>query len=111
MKHSKKKFLKSSKIGDDVADVLNSAAVDENAIVEFKKKNFDGMYALIHTDGNEVIQAFKYTDSATKTYFIPEPNPIVIYFEMGRFYFRKIDESKINLFIELDNLNKTYMKS
>lgn len=82
-------------------DVISSIPVNEQAIAELKRTNFEGHYAIIQTDGNELIQAFQYNKNGN-TYFIPEPNPIVIYFEVGRLYIKNIAKAQQTLFDELN---------
>ncbi|MCX8020779.1 MAG: hypothetical protein N2747_09830, partial [Chitinophagaceae bacterium] len=60
MKHIKKKFLRALAAGDDVINVISSAPVNEQAIAELKRTNFEGYYVILQTDGNELIQAFHY---------------------------------------------------
>jgi hypothetical protein len=105
MRHLKKKYLKAYKVGDNVADVLKSATVDEKAITEIRKNNFDGYYNILVTEGpegNELIQTFQY-NLDKRVYFIPEPNPIVVYFEIARSYEKDIKTAKLKLLDEYDN--------
>lgn len=104
MKHLKKKFLKVFKVGNDVMEVMGSATVNESTIAELVRTDFEGYYAILQTDGNEIIQTFQYNKGG-KVYFIPEPNPIVIYFEVARNSFRHIEKNKKPIFDEL-NQNK-----
>ncbi len=101
MKHIKKKFLNSHTVTDDVINIISSATVNEQTIAELRRTNFDGHYAILQTDGNELIHAFQYIKN-NNIYFIPEPNPIVIYFEVGRYYYRQIAKAQQTLFEELN---------
>lgn len=100
MKHLKRKFLKVAKVGDDVIGVLQSAPVNETAIAEIKNKGYEGYYAIMQTEGNELIQAFQYNNNGHAC-FIPEPNPIVIYFELARFHLGHLKTKKISLLKEI----------
>jgi hypothetical protein len=100
MKHVVKKFLSKHKVGNDVVDVINSVPFNENAIAQLIQTKFENYYALLQTDDNELIQAFKYQVD-DKSYFIPEPNPIVIYFEIGRHNSRQTAEWKSKVINEL----------
>lgn len=110
MKHVIKKFLKSHQVGDQVIEIINSTPIDINAIEELKKTNFENYHALLQTEGNEIIYGFKY-NSINSTYFIPEPNPIVIYFETARFNYRQISNLKDKLFEELNLLKPNAYKT
>ena len=102
MKHLKKKFVSAKKVNDEVVEQFNNVTVNEDAIIELSQNRFNGYYATVMTDNNQLIQAFNYTDSNTgNLYFIPEPNPIVIYFETGRHFLNDIENKKSLLFDEL----------
>lgn len=105
MKHLKKKFLRAEIVGEEIIKKLDSVPFDEDDIMELKKNKYEGYYGTLRTIENTLIQAFKYKDDSGKIFFIPEPKPIVIYFETGRFFQNSIVEKRKLLFDELNNEN------
>lgn len=104
MKHLIKKYVKAIDISQGVVDVLNEARVDENKLSEISQNKLDGYYGMIQFDNNKLIQTFKYiTDN--KTFLIPEPDPIVIYFDTARLYHKTIQERRNKLFENLKVAN------
>jgi hypothetical protein len=106
MKHVKKKYVQAAKLSKDVINVLDSAPVDEAKMSELKRTNFADHFALVLTDGDYLIQAFKY-NKADAVLFIPEANPIVIYFETARFNCKNVEKGKRLLFEEIGQIGKT----
>lgn len=104
MKHLVKKYVRSAKVGQDVADVINSA-IDEKRIKEIADNNMEGYVGWVQTYDNEIIQTFKFNENG-KMFLIPEPNPIVIYFDTARFYIKTILDKRNKLFAELNNPKK-----
>ena len=102
MKHLKKKFvLKPTKPNDSVKKVLDNAQAVEPEEYENITQNIPDLFGLIETKEGELIQAFYYR-SNNVDYLIPEPNPIVIYFETGRHYYKYTQATREALFKELD---------
>lgn len=93
MRHIKRKFVIATKIREDVVKVLETAPVDMGKINELHRTNFANHLAIIETDGNQLIQAFKYA-KPVPALFIPEANPIVIYFETARTHWKNIEEAR-----------------
>jgi hypothetical protein len=93
MKHLKRKYVKSTKIGDEVANYLENTSIAEDVVEKIVQQNFDGYYAIVKTNGNELIQTFKFPQDE-KFFFIPEPDPIVIYFDTGRNFYKNISSLK-----------------
>lgn len=55
------------------------------------------------TDANEVIQAFPFKDGQGKVLFIPEPDPILIYFHTAYINYRLINDKRKEIFNILGN--------
>jgi hypothetical protein len=106
MKHVKKKYVSATKLGDDVIQVINNARVNDEKIAELQKTNFANHYAHIQTDENYLIQTFQYNE-LNIPFFIPEPNPIVIYFETARFNIKNVLLARKKLFLEIQQVDKT----
>jgi hypothetical protein len=103
MEHLKKKFVSARKVNNEVSEQIENVTVDEDAMVKLTQSGLNGYYAAVMTDNNQLIQAFNYTDRKNgKIFFIPEPNPIVIYFETGRHFLNDIDNKRSLLFNELN---------
>lgn len=101
MKHIKRKFLSAHKISDKVQEHLVSLSHDKKAFSELKIKDYEGYYGMLITD-TDAIQAFEFKKD-NKTYFIPEPDPIVIYFSNAQYYLKYVLDSKKELFKDLDD--------
>ncbi|HXD94531.1 MAG TPA: hypothetical protein VNX01_15095 [Bacteroidia bacterium] len=106
MKHVRKKFVNATKLSENVVKVLDSAKPNFEAVSKIQETNYANHAVFIQTDGDELIQAFKYF-KGKQPYLIPEPNPIVIYFETGRQSFKQIPETREKLFSELDQIYST----
>lgn len=104
MKHLVKKYVRALDIGQEVVDVLNNAPVDESKIAELSQNKLEGYYGMLQFDNERLIQTFKYVKD-NKTFLIPEPDPIVIYFDTARLYHKTINERKTNLFKQLQVIN------
>lgn len=100
MKHLVKKYVKKTKLNDDVMEVINNAPIDEKKIKELSDSNLDGYYGIAITTDNEFIQTFKYLHNK-KTFLIPEPDPIVIYFDTARNFHKEINKRRDDLFSKL----------
>lgn len=100
MKHSKKKFLKSHKIDDSLADYLHSQPAESN----LGKINFNEMgEGIALTESNYLISTFKYVDKDNLAVYIPSPDLIVLYFDAGRGYSRHIKKERENLFANIQH--------
>ena len=105
MKHLVKKYIRLFKVGQDVVDVLNNAPVDESKLSEFEQTKMDGYIGIVQTENNEIIQTFKYVHN-DHVYLIPEPDPIVIYFDTARASHKEIKERREKLFKELSHFGQ-----
>lgn len=105
MEHLKKKFIRAWKAKQDLIDVFDSVSINDNAkAAEFIESNEGELYGIIRTTENEMIQGFEYREGS-KFYLIPEPNPIVTYFELARQFNTHLILSKTKL---IDELNKEH---
>src|SRR5689334_10053989 len=104
MKHLRKKYIRSVQLDQQGEEILANTSVDEKFVSEIKLKSSERYFGILQTKGNELIQTFNYENDG-KTYFIPEPDPIVIYFDLGRHYLNSITEFKIELFENLTSSN------
>ena len=115
MRHLQKKCLNAIKGGQEIVDVFNTVPVDETAIAQLKQTNYDGYYGMLLTNTGEMIQTFKYQRNK-KVFFIPEPNPIVIYFSIAQQYIKHLTNAKADLLLSVDtksqdvghSINKVY---
>ena len=97
MKHLKKKFVKQIKFDPQQwaeLQKLPDARKDFQALPWSEKES---MNAMIFTEDGEMFQAFRYKVKG-KTIFIPEPNPVVIYFDSARNYFRQLNSHRDKVF-------------
>lgn len=106
MKHIKKKFLQGYTINDEVEKVLDSTRPDFDAINSFKESNFENLTGIIQTDNKELIQAFRY-EQDKKVTFLPEPNPITIYFDLAHRFYTTIENKRedIHEYIKTPNFD------
>lgn len=103
MKHLRKKYIRLISLTDSVSDLLNYSSVDEKEIPQIVK-DLDNRVPFLITEGKEMIQSFQYKNNK-KIYLIPEPDPIVIYFDTGRAYLKRLKRDKIKL---LEKLNQEH---
>lgn len=104
MKHIKKKFLKANKISNEVQQVLDKVNPNPIIIRAFEENNFEEVTAIIETDKGELIQAFKYV-LGQQVRFIPEPNPITIYFDLAQRFYSTIEERKNEITVLISDNN------
>lgn len=102
MKHLVKKYVKSIKVGDDVVDVIDNAPIDEKVLSGISESKMAGYYAMAMTDDNQLVQTFKYVNDGN-VFLIPEPDPIIIYFDTARHFHKTIDQRKSDLFSKLSS--------
>ncbi len=99
-KHLVKKYIRRTKVGQDVVEVINNAPIDEKAIAEISDAKMEGYYSFGITEDNEIVQTFKYIEGE-KMFLIPEPDPIVIYFDTARHFHKTIQSRRDKLFEKL----------
>lgn len=107
MKHLVKKFVNASKVGNDVIEVFNNAPIDEKVFNEISNNNLEGYYALALTDKKYIMQTFKYLKDGN-LFIIPEPDPIIIYFDTAVHFHKSILKRKTELFSKLTNLDEKF---
>jgi hypothetical protein len=105
MKHLKKKYVLHVKLNDDVVKVINNAPEHKKEVDEIMKNNLDGYYGLAFTENNDLVQTFKYEEDG-KVFMIPEPDPVVIYFDSARHYYRQISGKREQIFEKVTKFDK-----
>lgn len=100
MKHLVKKYVKLAQLSEGAAEVLNNAPIDEVELTKIADKRMDGYFAYAFTEDNKMVQTFKYENEG-KIYLIPEPDPIVIYFDTALHYHKTIKSRRDELFSKL----------
>lgn len=108
MKHLVKKYIKATKVGEDVVDVLNNTPIDEKALSDISDNNMEGYYAMALTEDNHIVQFFKYV-SGDNVYMIPEPDPIIIYFDTARHFHKTISKRRTDLFSKLSSPGNNFI--
>lgn len=92
----------SIKVGNEVVQIIKKAPLDEKSLSEISNSKMENKYALALTEDNFIIQTFKYINKE-KVYIIPEPDPIIIYFDTARHFHKSIEKHKSDLFIKLSS--------
>ena len=105
MKHLKRKFLFSNPINKEVKEVLGKP-INTKKFHSLDLKSFKNPVGFIRTDEDELIQGFFYK-LKDNHYFIPEPNPIIIYFDVALQFSQRIKENYDKVLNEL-NAEKGY---
>ncbi len=108
MKHLVKKYVKSAKLGEEVIDVINNAPIDEKVLSEISNSKMNGYFAMALTEDNQIVQTFKYEED-NKVYLIPEPDPIIIYFDTARHFHKTIEKRRVELFSKLTGNGSNFM--
>jgi hypothetical protein len=102
MKHIKRKFLYAHKLPDDAKQVLENAQPTPQAQVteHIQGRPIENFVGYLTTADGDFIQAFPYSGHGFSG-FIPEPHPVVIYFNGAQNYYKHLADSKQRLFDEL----------
>lgn len=100
MKHLVKKYVRLAQLGEDVAEVFDNAPVDEKELIKITDKKMNGYFCYALTEDNKIVQTFKFENNG-KIFLIPEPDPIVIYFDSARHFHKTIKSRKNDLFSKL----------
>jgi hypothetical protein len=108
MKHLVKKYVKATKVGEDVVDVLNNAPIDEKALTKISDSKMEGYYAIALTEDNHIVQTFKYVNG-DNVFMIPEPDPIIIYFDTARHFHKSISKKREDLFSKLSSSGNNFI--
>ncbi len=108
MKHSKKKFTYEKSLGSNVGETILNAAT---TLPPNTSQNLEEDYiATVITDDHRMIGCFKVAHEG-RNYFIPEPDPIVLYFETARGLSKDITQYKQNLISSLGLVEVSLEKS
>src|SRR5688572_15219043 len=97
MKHLKKKFVVQVKFSPEKWAELQKIPDARKDFQTLPVSDKEKMNALIFMEDGELVQAFRYQANG-KTTYIPEPNPVVIYFDSARNYFRQLKDHKDKVF-------------
>jgi hypothetical protein len=100
LKHLVKKYVRLADLTEGAAEVLNNAPVDEKELTKIADKDMEGYNAYIITEDNKMVQTFKFENNG-KNFLIPEPDPIVIYFDSARHFHSTIKRRRNELFSKL----------
>lgn len=100
LKHLVKKYVNLGIIKEGDEELINITPVDEVELAKIVDNKMDGYYAFAQTEDNKIVQTFKFEHDG-KIFLIPEPDPIVIYFDSARHYHKTIQERKTELFSKL----------
>ncbi|MGZ5280997.1 MAG: hypothetical protein ACXWEY_01855 [Bacteroidia bacterium] len=100
MKHLKRKFLDSKSINKDVKKIL-SQNISTKKFQTQEIQKFKNATGFIQTDEDEIIKAFTYKLKENH-YMIPEPNPIIIYFDAAYQYSQHLNETYDKVIEELN---------
>lgn len=91
----------SNKLSDEVYEYLTKVETDKEETQKLIRKDFRDYVPHFITDKKDYIQCFKYK-KGNRTIFIPEPNPIVIYFSNAQSFLQSIEEKRNEIFKELE---------
>lgn len=97
MKHLVKKYVRYVKFQENLNAAIAEIPVNEKEIARIRDEKMEDQYGMIITDSNELIQAFKY-ETDGKIYMLPEPDPVVIYFDTAAFNYRRLREQRVEIF-------------
>jgi hypothetical protein len=101
MKHIKRKFLKQQKVDVDISKMAASAPIEpgqEHA--GYRAIMDDGYYPLILSEQNDLIQGFFYK-AGNKSFMIPEPNLITVYFDISQAQIKFLYPAKADLLMNI----------
>lgn len=96
MKHLVKKYVNSGKLESDAVEAIKNAPIDEKMLAEIAKNKMKDHFALAVTDDNQIYQTFKY-QNGENVYLIPEPDPIIIYFDTSLHFLKEVVERRNQL--------------
>lgn len=102
MKHIKRKFLSEVKLTDEQLKLLEQrgSIVNDRESAKNVKVPKD-MSAILITENKTGINAFIYKERNSQ-YFIPEPDPVLIYFNNAQANLRQIEASRTEMFNKLN---------
>jgi len=101
MKHIRKRFLFEKKLPAEIADcfIKQTAFIEYNATAKLEVP--DDKTAYLFTEDNRVIRPFQFKDK-DRVYYIPVPDPILVYFNTAYFNFKNIESAKTKVFQVLE---------
>jgi hypothetical protein len=110
MKHLVKKYMRYAKFKNDLNAAISEIPVDETEIARIQEQKMAGMYGMVLTDTNELYQTFKYEKDG-KIFMLPEPDPVVIYFDTARYNFHEVTKMRVELFKQSSHFGKDLVAS
>lgn len=105
MKHLVKKYVRYTKFKEDLNSAISELPIDEKEIARIQEQKMEGMYGWLLTDTNEMFQTFRYEKDG-EVYMLPEPDPVVIYFDTARNNYRQLKELREELFKDKAHFGK-----
>ena len=97
MKHLKKKYVLHLKVDQDIRKVIDNAPEHKEEVDRIMSSNLEGYYGITITENNDLVQTFKFEENGN-VFMIPEPDPVVIYFDSARHYFNQIAGQREKVF-------------
>lgn len=97
MKHLKKKFINHFKFNPNQMTELQKIPDAGQEFRSLPAPGREDMKGWILTEDGEIFQTFRYKVNGQTT-FIPEPNPVVIYFDSARNYFKQLQGFRDKVF-------------
>ena len=107
MKHLVKKYVNSGKLESDTVEAIKNAPIDEKVLAEIAKDKMKDHFALAVTEDNQIYQTFKY-QNGNDVYLIPEPDPIIIYFDTSLHFLKEVAERRNQLLSKM-NIHGDFM--
>jgi hypothetical protein len=111
-KHILKKFLHENELSQDIIDLMHSSnlsiSLDDQSKLKGIPKNTT---PFLTTEDNKFFKAFILKNN-NKTYLIPEPDPILVYFNAAYISYIQIKERRKEIFSKLtgEKLNEVMIK-
>jgi hypothetical protein len=97
MKHLKKKFVLHFQFNEKQQKEMNQIPDAREEFRQLPDSEKEEMNAFLFTEEGEIFQAFRYRANG-KTIMIPEPNPVVIYFDSARNYSQQLKKYREKVF-------------
>lgn len=102
MKHIKRKFLKQQKVNLDLKAIQKPAIINKGEEwFGYQAVKEGSHYPIILTEENDLIQAFFY-QAGSKSFMIPEPNLISVYFDISQSQIKYLYPAKADLLFNID---------
>jgi hypothetical protein len=97
MKHLKKRFVLNFQFNPEQQKELNQVPDAREDFRQLPASEKNEMNAFVFTEDGQIFQAFRYRANG-KTIMIPEPNPVVIYFDSARNYSQQLKKYREKVF-------------